>query len=122
MTFTIDVDRLRARAANAASPARPASHLTAKASSDADPYAGFQDYYETLLGHGLTDTAAFDIAEAACLEREQHGDRRVCAIECRHYRRGYCTRAQTAGVPAQLGELAFVPQRCVAFRQAAPHL
>ena len=118
MAFTIDVERLRTRAATAAMPASPASPSNTWADKGADPYASLQGHYETLLAHGLTEAAAFDIAEAVCLECEQAGDRHVCALECKHFRRGCCMNPRAAGVPAQLGELAFIPQRCTAFE---PH-
>lgn len=115
MGFAIDIEQLRARAANAASPARAASQERPTQHSISDPYAGFQHHYETLLGCGLSESAAFDIAEALCLERAQDGERRVCALECKHHRRGCCMRSKSAGVPPQLGELAFIPQRCPAY-------
>ncbi len=116
MAFTIDLEQLRTRAANAARPASPASPASDAAEDQGgDPYAAFQGHFDALLALGLIDDAAFDIAEAVCLELEQGGDRHVCALECRQYRRGCCMKPRAAGVPAQLGDLAFIPQRCAAF-------
>lgn len=120
MGFVIDVQRLRTQAASAARPARPTA--ASQSQDGTDPYASFQRHYDTLLAHGLTEGAAFDIAEAVCLERERGGDRHVCALECRHHRRGCCMKSRSAGVPSQLGELAFIPQRCPAFVPAATNL
>lgn len=111
MAFAIDLDRLRAEAA------KVASRLTQQ-TAGTDPYAPFTDRYEALRDAGLTDAHAFEIAEALCLRQERSDDRTVCALECRHFRRGYCMNHREAGAAPQLGELAFMLQRCPAFAAA----
>lgn len=116
MAFTIDVQALRTRAANAASPASPA-RAASSASPDPDPYAAFTDRHDALLSAGLDEEGAFRVAEAMCM-RQAEEDVHVCALECRHYRRGWCMKSKSAGVGSQLGELAFALQRCIGFASA----
>lgn len=113
MTFTIDVQELRTRAANSASPASPAK-AARPVIPDPDPYAAFTDRYDALLSGGVDEEHAFRVAEAMCM-RGADDDRGVCALECSHYRRSWCMNNKTAGVAAQLGELAFVLHRCAGF-------
>lgn len=111
MAYTIDLDRLRATAARAAS---PANRLTAPPAS-ADPYSSFTERLEALRAAGVRPAQAFDLAEAMCLRQERNDDRIVCALECRHHRRGFCMNHRQAGTAAQLAELALMLQRCPGF-------
>ena len=83
-----------------------------------DPYAAFPARHDALLSAGLDEDRAFELAEAMCM-RQPEDDVHVCALECRHHRRGWCMNSKAAGVGSQLGELAFALQRCSGFSPAA---
>lgn len=107
MAFVIDAEAIRRRAtltpARAANPARTEADKTT------------QDVYTVrLLGAGCMPGDATRLAKTL-QARAATDDRVMCAAECSAYRAGRCSRYRWSGMPPELGDLAFVLQRCHAF-------
>jgi hypothetical protein len=73
-----------------------------------------------LRAAGLSDDQADRLAERLVYRDRQGDDLRVCAAECGRFHRGRCRGDRRAGVGAELGTLAFIPQRCQAFSEVQP--
>lgn len=69
-----------------------------------------------LRAAGLSDDQADQLAERLVYRDRSGDDLRVCAAECGRFHRGRCRDADLASVGAELGALAFLFQRCPAFR------
>lgn len=94
--------------------------------NDDDPWAGQeldpQDLaHARLIGMGLDDPKATELAEWMT-QRPEHGDDRIVCYECKHFRVGRqrCGNHIQAEMPKELGiDLATKPQRCPGFADLA---
>lgn len=76
--------------------------------------ATFVARHTRLLALGFSDGDADDLAERLVL-RDRDGDTRRLCVECCNFRGGLCRQPKLAGVSAEVGQMAFVSQRCSAF-------
>lgn len=90
--------------------------LAAVAWTDAD-ISAFLERRARLLRWGWAEPEAEKLAERLLRRDREHGDERVCCVDCAHYRTGRCGNHRVAGLNSpELGrDLAATLQRCPAF-------